>query len=72
MKDGSAYHDASVEAATDAQPLPSLKSYDSVILGAVLGNIIARGETDHLATIIGAAAGTILARKIDRKNVRCR
>lgn len=42
------------------------------ISGAVLGNIIARGDSELLGTIIGAAAGAALGREIDRGNVRCR
>ena len=42
------------------------------ISGAILGNVIARGDSEMLATIIGAAAGAALGREIDRGSVRCR
>lgn len=42
------------------------------ITGAVLGNVIARGESKTLATILGAAAGGLLGQQIDRGEARCR
>lgn len=42
------------------------------ITGAVLGNVIARGESKVLGTIIGATAGALLGQQIDRGDVRCR
>lgn len=40
--------------------------------GAVLGNVIARGDSRTLGTIIGATAGALLGRQIDRGEWRCR
>lgn len=40
--------------------------------GGVLGNVIGRGESQTLATILGASAGALIGRSIDRSNVRCR
>jgi hypothetical protein len=40
--------------------------------GGVLGNVIGGGESQTLATILGAGAGALVGRSIDRNNVRCR
>ena len=42
------------------------------IAGGVLGNIIAPGGSKTLGTILGAGAGALAGREIDRSNVRCR
>lgn len=42
------------------------------LAGGVLGNIIAPGEHRTLGTVIGAGAGALLGRAIDRNNVTCR
>ncbi len=41
-------------------------------LGGVLGNTLARGESNVLATVLGAGAGGLLGREIDRGGVSCR
>ncbi|OYW87719.1 MAG: hypothetical protein B7Z20_04465 [Sphingobium sp. 32-64-5] len=41
------------------------------LAGGVLGNIIAPGDSKTLGTILGAGAGAIAGRAIDRNNVRC-
>lgn len=40
--------------------------------GAVLGNVIAPGDSKTLGTIIGAGAGALLGRQIDRGDITCR
>jgi len=42
------------------------------LAGGVLGNIIAPGGSKTLGTILGAGAGALAGREIDRNNVRCR
>lgn len=42
------------------------------IAGGVLGNIIASGRSETLGTILGAGAGALAGREIDRNDVRCR
>jgi hypothetical protein len=42
------------------------------VSGAVLGNIIARGESKTIGTIIGAGAGALIGRAIDDGDVVCR
>lgn len=42
------------------------------ISGAILGNIIARGESEMLGTVIGAAVSGVLGRETDSGNIRCR
>jgi hypothetical protein len=42
------------------------------IAGGILGNIIAPGGSETLGTILGAGAGALAGREIDRDNVRCR
>lgn len=41
------------------------------IAGGVLGNIIAPGGSKTLGTILGAAAGALGGREIDRSDARC-
>ncbi|MGE4430519.1 MAG: glycine zipper 2TM domain-containing protein [Sphingobium sp.] len=41
------------------------------LAGGVLGNVIAPGGSKTLGTILGAGAGAIAGRAIDRNNVRC-
>jgi hypothetical protein len=40
-------------------------------VGGLLGNQIARGNSNLLGTIIGASAGAALGREVERGNVRC-
>lgn len=42
------------------------------IAGGVLGNVIAPGGSETLGTILGAGAGALAGRAIDRNDVRCR
>lgn len=42
------------------------------IAGGVLGNMIAPGGSETLGTILGAGAGALAGRAIDRNDVRCR
>lgn len=42
------------------------------LAGGVLGNIIAPGGSKTLGTILGAGAGALAGRAIDRNSVRCR
>jgi hypothetical protein len=42
------------------------------IAGGILGNIIARGQSETVGTILGAGAGAVIGREIDRDGVRCR
>lgn len=42
------------------------------LAGGVLGNIIAPGGSKTLGTILGAGAGALAGREIDRSGVRCR
>lgn len=42
------------------------------LAGGVLGNIIAPGGSETLGTILGAGAGAVAGRSIDRNNTRCR
>jgi hypothetical protein len=42
------------------------------IAGGVLGTIIAPGGANTLGAILGAGAGALAGREIDRNNVRCR
>ena len=42
------------------------------LAGGVLGNVIAPGGSKTLGTLLGAGAGALAGREIDRKNVRCR
>ena len=42
------------------------------LTGGVLGNLIAPGGSKTLGTILGAGAGALAGREIDRNNVRCR
>lgn len=41
------------------------------LAGGVLGNIIAPGGSKTLGTVLGAGAGALAGREIDRRNVRC-
>ncbi|MFZ2995448.1 glycine zipper 2TM domain-containing protein [Sphingobium sp.] len=41
-------------------------------LGGVLGNQVARGQSNLLGTLIGGGAGALLGREIDRGGVNCR
>lgn len=41
------------------------------LAGGVLGNVIAPGGSKTLGTILGAGAGALAGREIDRRNVRC-
>ena len=40
--------------------------------GGVLGNMLGKGDSKLLTTIVGGAAGGLLGREIDRGNVKCR
>ena len=42
------------------------------IAGGILGNIIAPGGSETLGTILGAGAGALAGREIDRGDARCR
>lgn len=42
------------------------------LAGGVLGNVIAPGGSKTLGTLLGAGAGALVGREVDRKNVRCR
>lgn len=42
------------------------------IAGGVLGNIIAPGGSETLGTILGAGAGALAGREIDRNDIHCR
>jgi hypothetical protein len=42
------------------------------LAGGVLGNVIAPGDNKTLGTILGAGAGALIGRSIDRNNVTCR
>ena len=42
------------------------------VAGGVLGNIIAPGSSKTIGTIIGAGAGAIIGREIDRGDMVCR
>ena len=42
------------------------------VAGAVLGNIIAPGESKTIGTIIGGGAGALIGRAIDDGNIVCR
>ena len=42
------------------------------IVGGLLGNSIARGESRLLGTILGAGAGATVGSSIDRADARCR
>lgn len=42
------------------------------IAGGVLGNVIAPGRSERLATILGMLAGGLIGHEIDRDNIRCR
>jgi outer membrane lipoprotein SlyB len=42
------------------------------IAGGVLGGVIAPGGSKTLGAILGAGAGALAGREIDRSNVRCR
>lgn len=42
------------------------------IAGGILGNIIAPGGSETLGTILGAGAGALAGRSIDRNDARCR
>ncbi len=42
------------------------------IAGGALGNMIAPGGSETLGTILGAGAGAMAGRAIDRKDARCR
>lgn len=42
------------------------------IVGGALGNALAPGGSDTLGAILGAGAGAIIGREIERGNVRCR
>ncbi len=41
-------------------------------LGGLLGNQVARGQSNILGTLIGGGAGALLGREIDRGGVNCR
>lgn len=41
------------------------------LTGGILGNIIAPGGSKTLGTLLGAGAGALAGRAIDRNNVRC-
>jgi len=43
-----------------------------VAIGAILGNRLGDGDSALLSTILGAGAGGVLGREIDRGNVQCR
>jgi outer membrane lipoprotein SlyB len=38
----------------------------------VLGNVIAPGGSETIGTILGAAAGAVIGREVERGNARCR
>lgn len=40
--------------------------------GGVLGNILAPGDSQTIATLIGGGLGAVLGREIERNNVKCR
>jgi hypothetical protein len=42
------------------------------LAGGVLGNIIAPGGSKTIGTILGAGAGALAGRAVDRGSVRCR
>lgn len=42
------------------------------LAGGVLGGLIAPGGSQTLGAILGAGAGALAGREIDRSNVRCR
>ncbi len=42
------------------------------VAGGVLGNLIAPGGSKTLGTLVGAGAGALIGREIDRSKVRCR
>lgn len=42
------------------------------LAGGVLGHVIAPGDSKTLGTILGAGAGALIGRSIDRKNITCR
>lgn len=42
------------------------------ISGAILGNVISRGDSSVLGTILGATAGALIGQQIDRGEARCR
>ncbi len=42
------------------------------IAGAVLGSVIAPGDSNTIGAIVGGAGGALAGRAIDRNNVRCR
>lgn len=42
------------------------------IAGAVLGSVIAPGNSNTIGAIVGGAGGALAGRAIDRNNVRCR
>jgi Ni/Co efflux regulator RcnB len=42
------------------------------IAGAVLGSVIAPGNSNTLGALLGGAGGALAGRAIDRNNVRCR
>jgi Ni/Co efflux regulator RcnB len=42
------------------------------ITGGVLGSVIAQGDSKTLGTLLGAGAGALVGRSIDRNNVTCR
>ncbi len=42
------------------------------LAGGVLGNVIAPGGSKTLGTLLGAGAGALAGRAIDRNNVKCR
>ncbi len=42
------------------------------IIGGVLGNQIAPGDSEVLGTILGAGAGALVGQAIDRGDARCR
>lgn len=42
------------------------------LAGGVLGNIIAPGDSETLGTVLGAGAGALAGRAIDRNSARCR
>lgn len=41
-------------------------------VGAILGNILSRGDSNLLGTLLGATAGALLGQEIDRGDLRCR
>lgn len=42
------------------------------IAGGVLGNVIAPGGSETIGTLIGAGAGALIGREVDRGEARCR